>query len=195
MNFWNFFFGKEEEDKAKKDNQSPFMPEKKEPIEIEFANNFTKKGGRFLFADSKLDCNSFFRKILNENNWNKSDIFFLDKKIAKEFYLDSNELIEKKEKKVAFIGCEFLIANTGGILISSNQVENLNLAHLPDNIIVKASMNQFASDISDGMSKLKTQYEKDLPINISNLNAKNPEKESDFLSHGNSSKNIYLLIN
>ncbi len=100
MNFWNIFFGKKEEDKAKKDNQSPFMPEKKEPIEIEFANNFTKKGGRFLFADSKLDCNSFFRKILNENNWNKSDIFFLDKKIAKEFYLDSNELIEKKEKKV-----------------------------------------------------------------------------------------------
>ena len=126
---------------------------------------------------------------------NKYDIFILDKKIAKEFYLDSNELKKKKEKKVAFIGCEFLIANTGGILISSNQVENLNLAHLPDNIIVKASMNQFASDISDGMSKLKTQYEKDLPINITNLNAKNPEKESDFLSHGNSSKNIYLLIN
>ena len=194
MSFWNIFFGKKEEEKAKNGDQSPFLPEKKKPIEIEFAHNFTKKGGRFLFGDSKLDSNLFFEKILNENNWDKSDIFFLDMNIAKEFNLD-NELIASKEKKVAFIGCEFLIAKTGGILISSNQVKNLNLAQLPDNIIVKASTNQFATDISDGMSKLKAQYEKNLPINITNLNAKNPEKESDFLSHGNSSKNIYLLIN
>ena len=44
------------------------------------------------------------------------------------------------------------------------------------------------------MSKIKAFYSKNLPSNITTLNAKNNEKESDFLSHGNSSKNIYLLL-
>lgn len=107
--------------------------------------------------------------------------------------LQKNYLFLKK-KKIAFIKCEFLIANTGGILISSNQIKNLNLAQLPEYIIVEAKINQFANDVSEGMSKIKAFYSKNLPSNITTLNAKNNDKESDFLSHGNSSKNIYLLL-
>ena len=195
MSFWNIFFGNKEEDNKKKSIQSPFMPNSKEPIEIEFARNFTRKGGRFLFGDSKNDHASFFEKILNENSWIKSDVISLDIKLAQEFNLDHDkELIISIKKKVAFIECEFLIANTGGILISSNQIKNLSLVQLPENIIVSATVDQFAGDLSDGMSKLKNLHEKNLPSNITNLNAKNPTKESDFLSQGSSSKNIYLLI-
>ena len=104
------------------------------------------------------------------------------------------EITNVKEKKVAFINCEFLIANTGGILISSNQIKNLNLTQLPENIIVKARIAQFARDVSEGMSKLKAFYSKNLPSNITTLNAKNIDKESDFLSQGNSAKKIYLLL-
>ena len=195
MNFWNSLFGKKKDEKGNENSQSPFMPEKKDPVEISFAYNFTKKGGRFLFAESESNFKSFFENILNENRWSNSDVFSLDSEIAKNFNIDINEdVIISKEKKAAFIKCEYLIANTGGILISSNQIKNFNLNKLPENIIVKAKINQFVRDVSEGMSKLKGFYSKNLPTNITTLNAKNSEKESDFLSHGNSAKNIYLLL-
>ncbi len=171
------------------------MSEKKDPIEISFVNNFQEKGGRFLFAEPESDFKSFFENILNENHWSKSDIFSLDSEIVKNFNIDVNEDgIISKGKKVDFIKCVFLIANTGGILISSNQIKDLPLIELPEYIIVKANTNQFARDVSEGMSKLKALYSKNLPTNITTLNDKNPEKESYFLSHGNSAKNIYLLL-
>ncbi len=197
MNFWNNLFGKKKTLKERDDSQSPFMPKKKKPIEVRFASNFTNKGGKFLYADSEDISKSFFKKILIENNWNLSDIACFDESIS---YLYELNLIEGKtseieEKKVAFINCEFLIANTGGVLISSNQIKNLNLVHLPLNIIISANTKQFANDVSDGMSMLKTLYSDKLPTNITTLNPKDSNKESDFLSHGQSAKNIYLILN
>ena len=86
-----------------------------------------------------------------------------------------------------------VISIYGGAKVD-NQIKNLNLSQLPEYIIVEAKINQFANDVSEGMSKIKAFYSKNLPSNITTLNAKNNEKESDFLSHGNSSKNIYLLL-
>jgi hypothetical protein len=195
VSFWNSLFGGKKVSKEDEKSESPFMPEKKDPVEISFANNFISKGGRFLFSESELDCKKFFNNILKENNWNKSDLFSLDQKITGTFNLEADlNTSSISDKKVAFISCEFLIANTGGILISSNQIKNLKLIQLPEHIIVKAKTNQFASDVSEGMSKLKAFYSKNIPTNITTLNAKNSDKESDFLSHGNSSKNIYLLL-
>jgi hypothetical protein len=195
VSFWNSLFGGKKVSKEDEKSESPFMPEKKDPVEISFANNFISKGGRFLFSESELDCKNFFNNILKENNWNKSDLFSLDQKITGTFNLEADlNTSSISDKKVAFISCEFLIANTGGILISSNQIKNLKLIQLPEHIIVKAKTNQFASDVSEGMSKLKAFYSKNIPTNITTLNAKNSDKESDFLSHGNSSKNIYLLL-
>ena len=195
MSFWKKIFGQKKVSQEDGKSQSPFMPEKKDPVEIVFAHNFTEKGGRFLFSESNSDLNIFFKNILEENSWMKSDVFYLDVELSKQFDIKiNNETTIVKEKKVAFINCEFLIANTGSVLISSNQIKDLNLNQLPENIIVKANTSQFARDVSEGMSKLKAFYSKNLPTNITTLNAKNSDKESDFLSQGNSSKHIYLLL-
>ena len=42
---------------------------------------------------------------------------------------------------------------------------------------------------------LKSFYSNKLPTNITTLNPKNLDKESDFLSQGQGAKNIYLIIN
>ena len=46
----------------------------------------------------------------------------------------------------------------------------------------------------NGMTELKKKYTDQLPTNITTLNVKNSEDENDFLSYGNSAKNLYLVI-
>ena len=116
--------------------------------------------------------------IILDHNWSYFIVNF-GQKISGTFDLETDiNTSSVSDKKVAFIGCEFLIANTGGILISSNQIKNLKLIQLPEHIIVKAKTSQFASDVSEGMSKLKAFYSKNIPTNITTLNAKNSDKES-----------------
>tara|TARA_B100001057_G_scaffold69343_1_gene63148 strand:- start:6594 stop:7190 length:597 start_codon:yes stop_codon:yes gene_type:complete len=197
VSFWNNLFGKKKSPEEMDNPQSPFMPKKKDPIEISFASNFTNKGGKFLFVDSDEMAVSFFKEILIENRWVHSDIACLDSEISFFYNLDliNDEAAGINEKKILFIKCEFLIANTGGILISSNQIKNLNLTQLPENIIITANTKQFANDVSDGMSMLKSFYSDELPTNITTINPKNSNKESDFLTHGKGGKNIYLILN
>ena len=45
------------------------MPKKAELIEEKFTKNFSENGGKFLYASNFKECNYFFNKILDENDW------------------------------------------------------------------------------------------------------------------------------
>ena len=194
MNFWNIFFGK----KKKLENsqkQSPFLPKKRDPIEILFAKNFTRKGGKFIFSENPSTTDKYFNDILFENNWAEKDIFCKNKDLISRFKIEDNSLgLKPNQSSVFLTSCEFLIANKGSILICNEQLKNFKLKELPENLIVFSSINQFANDVSAGMTKLKNKYSKRLPSNITTLNPKKLIEENDFLSYGNSAKNIYLLL-
>jgi hypothetical protein len=76
VSFWNSLFGGKKVSKEDEKSESPFMPEKKDPVEISFANNFISKGGRFLFSESELDCKNFL-KIFSRRIIGLNQIYFL----------------------------------------------------------------------------------------------------------------------
>ena len=92
------------------------------------------------------------------------------------------------------LGCEYLIANKGSVLVCSHQIQNLKLDELPENLIILASAAQFVEDVSEAMTMINTRYKEDLPSNITTLNTFDTNKEDDFLSYGSSTKNLYLLV-
>ena len=194
MGLWDFFFGKKHSDKPKK---SPYLPETEDPLDIKFVKNFTSNGGFFLYNDSKELVFSNLDKICLENNWTLEQIVCFDKEISEIFgvsYL--NETFAKLNKfKALLIKCEYLISNSGKILLSDQQIRHLKLIDLPETILISAKISQFAKDVSEAMSNLKNKYKKNIPINITTLKAisKN-EKNEKITSQRTDSKNIYLLL-
>ena len=61
-------------------------------------------------------------------------------------------------------------------------------------LIVLAYSNKFVSDVSEGMTQLKSKYKSNFPTNITTLNVKNKLNEDNFLTYGNSAKDIYLIL-
>ena len=194
MGLWDFFFGKKHSDKPKK---SPYLPETEDPLDIKFVKNFTLNGGFFLYNDSKELVFSNLDKICLENSWTLEQIVCLDKEISEILgvsYL--NETFAKLNKfKALLIKCEYLISNSGKILLSDQQIKHLKLIDLPETILITAKISQFAKDVSEAMSNLKNKYKKNIPINITTLKAisKN-EKNEKITSQTTDSKNIYLLL-
>ena len=194
MGLWDFFFGKKHSDKPKK---SPYLPETEDPLDIKFVKNFTSNGGFFLYNDSKELVFSNLDRICLENSWTLKQIVCLDKEISEILgvtYL--NETFAKLNKfKALLIKCEYLISNSGKILLSDQQIKHLKLIDLPETILISAKISQFAKDVSEAMSNLKNKYKKNIPINITTLKAisKN-EKNEKITSQRTDSKNIYLLL-
>ena len=194
MGIWNNFFGGE---KSKKPEKSPYFPDSDGPLDLGFVKKFTSSGGFFLYNDSSELVLKNFKEICTENNWNQSEIISLNQNLAQRFQVSFVEQASGKldNFKAILIHCEFLISNTGKILLSNNQINHFKIKALPKTIIVSAKISQIARDVSQGMTQLKNKYINTIPTNITTLNIKrkssndkqNQEEQTD-------SKNIYLLL-
>ena len=80
VSFWSIFSRKKKKSKESI-GQSPFLPKIKDPVEILFAKNFTKKGGRFIFCETASEADNNFNNILDENNWTEKNIFCSSKNV------------------------------------------------------------------------------------------------------------------
>lgn len=192
MKWWNRLFGKKKSDRPDK---SPYLPNEKVPREISFAQNFTEKGGFFLYYENQKQIKDNFLQILRENGWNREDVLCFDQNLAAVFDLPLTKQEDKISSfKVGLLLCEYLISNTGSILFCHHQIQHLKMNQLPKTLVVYASLNQFVSDVSEGMTKLKNKYNKKIPTNISAINCQDNKQVDGDSSSTNPSKNIYLLL-
>ena len=190
MGFWNFFRNKKNEDSD--EIESPIS--KDDTNDLIFAKNFTSFGGRFIFIDEKNSTNEIFQKIIEENEWSDDNVCSIDSNISKKLNIRLIRKIDNENVKALVTECEFLLSNTGRILICNKQIKSNRIEDLPPVVIVLAKSNQFVSDVSEGMTKLKRKYKTNFPSNITTINVKNKLNEDNFLTYGNSAKDIYLIL-
>ena len=190
MGFWDFFRSKKNEDSD--EIESPIFED--DSNDIIFAKNFTSSGGRFTFIDEKNSTNEIFKKIIEENQWTLDNVCSLDSNLSKNLNIRLIRKIDNDNVKALVTECEFLLSNTGRILICNKQIKSTRIESLPPVVIILAKSNQFVSDVSEGMTKLKMKYKTNFPTNITTINIKNKLNEDNFLTYGNSAKDIYLIL-
>lgn len=165
-------------------------------LDDSFVHHFINKGGKFLYCTKIDEVMNNFNRIVDENNWTKvicNDIDLLK-------ILQKNKTVETFEKlnnnHPTFITCEHLIANSGEILFSSNQLGGHKLPTLSDNFIVYATTSQLVKNISEALTAIKLNFKGNLPTNICSIkNYTITDANDDFLDYGNSNtKNMYLIL-
>ena len=160
-----------------------------------FVHKFVEKGGKFLYCLKKQEVIENYRKILIENDW--KEVAILDQKLVSFNSKNEVKVLEHfQEEAPIFTSCEHLIADSGDVLFSSNQLGGIMLREYPDNFIVYATTSQLVKDRSQALTGIKTNSTKSLPTNISAVGNYVINKSDDnFLNYGNSnSKNLYLLL-
>jgi hypothetical protein len=197
MSLFRKIFGLKDksEDHIKSEQRSKYMPEIKLPIDERFTINFKANGGKFLYCENNQEVNNCLKNILAENNWADKYVLFLDerlKDVFKEFSFNSSK---KVSECVYFLStCEYLIADDGSLLISSNQIAEKKLKDLPPNFIIYATTSQFVENIGEGLRGIKGKNKDKIPSNITTIKHFKTLEEKDFLTYGSSSKNLYLLL-
>lgn len=180
---------------AKAESESKFKPVEKLPLDEEFATNFKDNGGKFIYCENKTDLKESYISILDENDWYSSKIGSKNNELLAQFNEYKNlSVAEFGNEDLLLTDCEYLISNTGAILISSQQIGEKKLEELPYDIIVFAKTSQLIETISIGLQKINIEHKSNIPTNIRSLKTFKEKEDDDFMSYGSVSKNVYLLL-
>ncbi len=176
------------------EDRSKYMPEIDLPIDESFMMNFKRNGGKFLYCDTENEVLDSFDNILIENDWYEKDVCSFDIGLEHKFSGFNLNFVKTSSASFFFATCEYLIADSGAILVSSNQLRGKKLTELPDNFVILAATSQLVKNIGEGLKGIKEKNKNSIPSNITTIKDFEPQKEKDFLSYGSSSKNLYLLL-
>lgn len=180
---------------AKAESESKFKPVEKPPIDEEFTLNFKENGGKFIYCSNKADLKESFQSIIDENHWQDAKVSYRKESLFNKFgQFYKLNAADKGHEDYLLTDCEFLIANTGAILMSSDQIGEKKPEELPYNIIVYATTSQLIETISLGLQNINTKHKNQIPTNIRTLKTFREKDDVDFMSYGSISKNLYLLL-
>lgn len=184
-----------EGDHIKNEERGKYMPEIKLPIDEKFTINFKANGGKFLYCENMQEIQNNLQGILTENKWDNEQVFLIDDRLKELFKGFELNTTKKVSESTYFLStCEYLIADDGSLLISSNQIAEKKLKELPPNFIIYATTSQFVESIGEGLRGIKNKNRDKIPTNITTIKHFKTLEDKDFLTYGSSSKNLYLLL-
>ncbi len=196
MGFIQKFFKNKKEEAETEAKQPDYSAGRLIPADEKFTLNFKKNGGKFLYCETLDEVYAHFANILSENQWEGVKMLCYNPALSKKFHHPEIAYTHSIDGGVSsfLTTCEYLIADMGAILVSSNQIREKNLRDLPDNFVVFATTSQLVETIGEGLRGIKQAYQGNIPSNITTLKHFEMTAEKDFLSYGSSSKNVYLLL-
>ncbi len=150
-------------------------------VEENFATEFIKLGGKFIFCDNE-------RQLLNEihvlyDNMEWQQLLCAEPRLLRLFCGSKMDFVQPADPReegadACITDCEFLVARTGSVILSSRQnMGRVASVYFPIHIIV-AYVAQLVPDISDAIEGMKQRYGSDLPSMI-NLNT-GPSRTADI---------------
>ncbi len=148
-------------------------------LEIEFAEHFTALQGKFSFCFNTTELINQLEILFTARDWN--NIFIKDDVLQQTLISAGSKTIYTNNLSTcdaAITGCEYLIARTGSILLSSAQQSGRTVSvYAPVHICV-AYTNQLIYDIEDGLHLMKKKYHQQLPSLITF--ASGPSRTADI---------------
>lgn len=137
--------------------------------EEKFAKEFSNLGGKFVYCASEHEMIEQLQALADTMNW--TTIHTHDKFLLHLFDEKNIDLIQDAgdmhDLEIGLSMCEYLVARTGSVILSSSQDSGRSLPVYAPIHIALAFTNQVVWDISDGIKSMQEKYGNTLPSMIS----------------------------
>ncbi|BAV09925.1 L-lactate dehydrogenase complex protein LldG [Filimonas lacunae] len=144
--------------------ESIFKPAQQE-LEVEFAENFTSLQGRFVFCENEQELVQQLQALIVSKEWKQLYCREEQMKTALQqsgFSIPFNAP-DVYSSDAAITTCEWLVARTGSIIMSSAQPSGRTTSvYTPIHICV-AYTDQLVYDIKDALLGVKERYPRNIP--------------------------------
>lgn len=145
------------------EGNSGLYPAPSEALELVFAEQFSSLQGRFLFCADLQECADSLQQLVAVRKWTKIYCVEPALKAALEHMGLRTFQDDLATCEVAITGCEYLVARTGTMVLSSAAAQGRTASvYAPIHICI-AHTNQLVYDTKDALQSLKEKYGHQLP--------------------------------
>jgi L-lactate dehydrogenase complex protein LldG len=150
------------------EGQSPVFAPILQELDIEFAEQFTKLQGRFVFSSHGEELRTQLQNLIRQRGWGK---IFCCEPLLKDLlgpdFLPFITTDDLASCDAAITSCESLVARTGSIVMSSAQPSGRTVSvYAPVHLCI-AHTSQLVPDIREGLQGLREKYPDRFPSLIS----------------------------
>lgn len=179
------------------EESGPIYKQSDELLEIQFAQEFSKINGQFLFCENKEQCIDDLKQLITERNW--SNIYVWEK--ALEWLKNNVDLIKSDDldfeaANVGITTCDALVARTGSIMITNASEAGRRLSIYPHIHVVVAFTSQLFADIGEALTFIQNKYGDKMPTMISNTTgpSRTADIEKTLVLGAHGPREIFVLL-
>ncbi len=170
-----------------------------QPIDllVTFCEELEKIKGTVIVANGKDDLKENFQKLCVENGW--SELFCRDEELKK-WFGEEFPLNDKQEDfvnmTVGVTQCEFLVARTGSVVVSSAHQSGRLMNVFPPVHIVFAKASQLVPFLEEAIDGMKERYVNAMPSQMTVITgaSRTADIEKTLVMGAHGSKQLFVLI-
>ena len=177
-------------------NHSVFQPATQDP-EIEFAEQFTKLQGKFIFCMDHEELVVQLKALIGHQSWKK--IYCQEpqlKTMLQQHQFDNFTKAALADCDAAITTCDLLIARTGSIVMSAAGASGRSVSvYAPVHICI-AYTDQLVYDIRDGLVALKEKFQQHFPslVTFATGPSRTADIEKTLVVGVHGPKEVYLFL-
>jgi L-lactate dehydrogenase complex protein LldG len=178
------------------DFESPLYKQMQETPDVNFAQEFTKVGGVFIYCEDERELVSALSALHTECEWNniyciEPEIQYMLTHAGVPFESDEDSL---QNIHVGITGCEFVIARLGSIMVSSKNSRRLNI--YPEIHVVIAFARQLVEDLKDAFEAVQSKYSGKLPSMLSVITgpSRTADIEKTLVMGAHGPRELFLIL-
>lgn len=159
-------------------------------LEIIFAEAFTKLQGKFIFCVDEDEMKEKLHQLISAKEWTK--IYCNETRWNDAF----SNTIALSSCDASITRCEFLVARTGTIVLSSAQESGRTVSvYAPIHICI-AYTHQLVYDVKDALQKIKEKYNNGIPsfITFASGPSRTADIEKTLVTGVHGPKEVYLFL-
>jgi len=175
------------------------LPDKDGPsLDIVFAEQFTKADGKFIFCENLAEFTSNIGFLIQENNWKHICCFeeTITNQLKESDIPFSSNKMDMENMEVGITHCEYLIARSGSVMVSSAQLSGRQMAVYPPIHIIIAYTDQLVTHVKDAIEEIQKKYGKKLPSLITTITgpSRTADIEKTLIIGAHGPKEIYVFM-
>ena len=180
------------------DKESEIFTPSEEPLEIQFAQNFTALNGKFIFCENENEFIENFNFIAKDNNW--KNIFCLEPAIKNLLHKGKIKFSDKESDflntDIGLTLCECLVARTGSVIVTSKQASGRRLPVYANFHIMIAYTSQLVYNIKDALKYIREKYNSQLPSMIATITgpSRTADIEKTLVTGVHGPKEVYCFL-
>ena len=177
-------------------HESVYQPLAEEST-IEFAEQFSKLQGRFIFCINQQELAFQLSSLVRKMDWQK--VYCLEENLLEATAGQLSDRLVKADLAgcdVSITGCECLVARTGSIVMSAAQLSGRTTSvYAPIHICIAYS-NQLVPDIKDALQLVKDKYGDNLPslITFATGPSRTADIEKTLVVGVHGPKEVYVFL-